>query len=306
VSLLASATEIACVLGLEESLVGISHECDFPPSVLDRPRVSRTRFDPTGLDSGAIDRAVREAMERHGSVYAIDRDLLSDLKPDLVLTQAICDVCAVPTYDVEEAVRACDLYTRVLPVDAHTIDDVLENVLALGRVADVPDRARHFVAHARTRLTAVREAVKDDPRPRVLALEWLDPPFAPGHWVPEMIAIAGGENLLGFPALPSSEVAWDEVTGRDPDVLLIMPCGYALAEAQRDADGASRRLVDVAPRAVEEGLAFVVDASSYFNRSGPRVVDGVEILGHLLHPERVPAPPEGRAAVWRPPAKARL
>jgi iron complex transport system substrate-binding protein len=306
VSLLASATEIACVLGLEDSLVGISHECDFPPQVLDRPRVSHTRFDPTVLDSGAIDRAVREAMERDGSVYAIDRDLLTRLRPDLVLTQAICDVCAVPTTDVEEAVRACDLDTQVLPVDAHTIDDILKNVLALGHVAGVPDRARDFIAEARKRLSAVREAVEGEPRPRVLALEWLDPPFAPGHWVPEMIEIGGGDNVLGYPALPSAEVAWGVLTGRDPDVLLIMPCGYGLAAARRDADRSSKHLLKVAPRAIDEGRAFVVDASSYFNRSGPRVVDGVEILGHLLHPERVPSPPGGRAAPWQPEAKARL
>lgn len=304
VSLLASATEIVCELGLEERLVGISHECDFPPRVLDRPRVSRPRFDPEGLDSGAIDRAVREAMEAHGSVYAVDGELLAGLEPDLILTQAVCEVCAVPTPGVRRTVEERGLDAEVLSLDAHTLEEILESVERVGRAAGAVERADGVRAGLEGRLEAVDEALAGADRPGVLAIEWLDPPFAPGHWVPEMVERAGGECLVGRPGERSREVAWEELGGLDPDALVVMPCGYGLTEARADADAHAERLAGTAPRALAEGRAWIVDASSYFNRSGPRVVTGVEVLGGLLHPDRLPAPPEGTAAPWRPPESA--
>lgn len=302
VSLLASGTEIVDALGLGECLVGISHECDHPPYLLDRPRVSRTRFDPEGLSSGEIDAAVRRAMTEHGSVYEVDAAVLEELDPDIVITQAVCDVCAVPTDGVREVLGARGIEADVVSLDAHTIDDILASVTQVARAAGSPEIARDAGGSLRRRLDAVRAAVRGAVAPRVLGIEWFAPPFAPGHWVPEMIELAGGRNLAGEAGQPSREVSWDEIGDLDPDALLLMPCGYGIEAARDDADVHSERLRKVAPRAIAEGRAWVVDASSYFNRSGPRFVTGVEILGGLLHPDRLPTPDPAVAAVWSPPA----
>ena len=300
VSLLASGTEIVDALGLGERLVGISHECDHPPHLLDRPRVSRPRFDPEGLSSGEIDAAVRRAMAEHGSVYEIDEAVLETLAPDIIITQAVCEVCAVPTGGVREVLGTRGIEAEVVSLDAHTIDDILASLTQVARAAGSPEIAQDAGGPLRRRLDAVRAAVRDADPPRVLGIEWFDPPFAPGHWVPEMVELAGGRNLLGEAGQPSREVSWDEVGGLDPDALLLMPCGYGIDASRADADAHAERLGEVAPRAISEGSAWVVDASSYFNRSGPRFVTGVEILGGLLHPDRLPAPDGTAAAVWRP------
>ncbi|WP_420615929.1 cobalamin-binding protein [Candidatus Palauibacter sp.] len=302
VSLLASGTEIVDALGLGECLVGISHECDHPPHLLDRPRVSRPRFDPDALSSGEIDAAVRQAMAEHGSVYEVDAAVLEKLQPDIIITQAVCDVCAVPTDGVREVLGARGIEAEVVSLDAHTIDEILASVTQVARAAGSPEIAREAGGSLRSRLDAVRAAVRDAVAPRVLGIEWFDPPFAPGHWVPEMIELAGGRNLVGEAGQPSREVSWDEMGDLDPDALLLMPCGYGIEAARDDADVHSERLRKVAPRAIAEGRAWVVDASSYFNRSGPRFVTGVEILGGLLHPDRRPTPDATVAAVWSPPA----
>jgi iron complex transport system substrate-binding protein len=299
-SLLASATEMVCALGLEDRLVAISHECDYPPEVLDRPRVSRARFDPTGLDGGAIDAAVRDAMAQWGSVYELDADRLRVAAPDLILTQDLCEVCAVPTSLADQAARALDGHPRILALDAHRVAGILDSIRAVGAAAGVPERADALIRGLRERIAAVTRAVAGAPRPRVLALEWLDPVFAPGHWVPEMVALAGGENLCGTVGTRSRVVTWDTLAGADPDVLLLMPCGYGLAEARREADGHGEALRAIAGRAVASGRAWVLDGSSYFNRSGPRVVDGIEILGRVFHPERLPdVDLAGRAETWQ-------
>ena len=300
-SFLASGTEIVHALGLGDALVAISHECDYPPEVLDRPRLSRPRFDPAGLDSGAIDRAVRDAMLQHGSVYEVDGALLERLRPDLVLTQAVCEVCAVPTPGVIDEVRRRGVSARVESLDAHTLDDILASVVQVAAAAGAAERGERLADRLRLRIQDVREAVHGARRPRVLAIEWLDPPFLPGHWVPEMIEAAGGENLAGEAGAHSEQAAWSALEGLDPDVLLIMPCGYGLEASAADADRHATQLARVAPRAIEAGRAFVVDGSAYLNRSGPRVVDGVELLAGLLHPGRVAAPGSDRAAVWKPP-----
>ena len=297
-SMLASATEIVVALGLESHLVAISHECDHPPRVLDRPRASRPRFDPAGLDSGAIDRAVRQAVREHGSVYAVDGALLSRLRPTLVLTQAVCDVCAVPTAGVREVIAEHGISADVLSLDAHTLADILESVGSVGRAAGVPDEAAVLAAALRARLDRVRDAVRDRIRPRVLAIEWLDPPFTPGHWVPEMVKAAGGRNLAGTAGDRSRETTWRALAHLDPDVLIIMPCGFGLDTSVREADAHARRLRDTAPRAIRAGRAFAVDGSALFNRSGPRVVDGVEQLGALLHPDCFPPFRADQAVPW--------
>lgn len=301
VSLLASGTEIVDALGLGECLVGISHECDHPPHLLDRPRASRPRFDPEGLTSGEIDAAVRQAMIEHGSVYEIDEALLERLDPNIIITQAVCEVCAVPTGGVREVLGARGIEAEVVSLDAHTIDDILASLDQVATAAGSPEIAGGAAKSLRSRLDAVRAALRDADPPRVLGIEWFDPPFAPGHWVPEMIELAGGRNLAGEAGQPSREVSWAEVGDLDPDALLLMPCGYGLEASRADADAHAERLRKVAPRAVAEGRAWVVDASSYFNRSGPRFVTGVEILGGLLHPDRLPEPDPRHAAVWTPP-----
>lgn len=294
VSLLSSATEIVYALGLVDRLVGISHECDFPPEALGLPRASRSRFDPAGMDSAAIDRAVRGAMEEHGSVYEIDVPLLRELRPDLILTQAVCEVCAVPAGSVQAAVEELDHMPRVLSLDAHTLDEIIESVERVAAAADVPEKGEALAAEHRARLARVQEAVSGRPRPRTLLLEWLDPPFAPGHWVPEMVERAGGRNLLGEPGTRSYQLGWPDLDGLDPDVLLVEPCGYDLAGARRDADLHASELESAAGRAIEQRRAWLLH-SSYYSRSGPRVIDGVEALAAVLHPgaplpESVPLP----------------
>lgn len=300
VSLLAGATEIVCALGLEDQLVGISHECDYPPEVLDRPRISRPRFDPSELSSREIDRAVRDAVASGDSVYEIDAEELAKLSPHLVLSQAVCDVCAVPSEGAREVVEKARLDCEVLSLDAHSLRDILDTVNQVGEATGVRERAEACVGELRRRLHEVSRSVTGALRPRVLALEWLDPIFVPGHWVPEMIDLAGGQCLAGAAKDRSGEASPEELRELDPDVLVVMPCGFGLAAARRAATEQAGLLSDLAPRAIEEGRAFVVDASSYFNRSGPRVVEGVEILASLLHPELVGLPPAGAAATWLP------
>jgi iron complex transport system substrate-binding protein len=300
VSLLASGTEIVHALGLGESLVGISHECDFPPALLDRPRLSRPRFDPAGLSSAEIDAALRRAMAEHGSAYVVDAEALERLSPSLILTQAVCEVCAVPTPGVRATVRERGLTAEVVSLDAHTLDDILGAIRQVATAAGEAANGERLAAELEARVVAVRDAVSDAAPPRVLAIEWLDPPFLPGHWVPEMIETAGGECVAGEAGAPSVEIGWDALRELDPDVLLVMPCGYGLEESLRDAEEHVAELMAVAQRAIDDGRAFVVDGSSYFNRSGPRAIEGVEILAGLLHPDRWPRPSERAAIRWRP------
>lgn len=298
-SLLASGTEIAFALGLGDAVIGISHECDYPPEALGRPRLSRPRFAVAGRTSAEIDAALREARDRHGSVYELDQAALRALNPDLVLAQAVCDVCAVPTSLAMEAAHAIGGEPRILSLDAHSVADILACIERVGEAAGAADRARAVTARARERLERVRGAVRAASPVSVLAIEWLSPPFLPGHWVPEMIAIAGGAAVGAEAGRPSRQTNWDALADADPDVLIIMPCGYDLDAARADADAHADALRAAAPRAVDQGRAWVVDGSAYFNRSGPRVVDGVEILGHLLHPDCVPAVDlSGRAERW--------
>lgn len=296
VSFLSSATEIIDLLGLGDSLVGISHECDHPPHLLDRPRVSRIRFDPEGMDSGEIDAAVRDSMARFGSVYEVDVELLRRLEPDLVLTQAVCEVCAVPTGSVRGAVGGLSHPPHVGSLDAHTVEQILASIEYVGRAAGEEAAGRDAAAGLRGRLEAVAEMVGGRRRPRVLLLEWLEPPFIPGHWVPEMVEMAGGECLAGMTGGRSPEVTWDSVAALDPDVLLVEPCGYGLERALEEARRFEDRLRTIAPRAYEQGAVWSLD-SGYFSRSGPRVVDGIEALASILHPTEFTQPPAPTIAV---------
>ncbi|MGH7458282.1 MAG: cobalamin-binding protein [Longimicrobiaceae bacterium] len=288
VSLLSSATEIVHELGLDDELVAISHECDHPPQLLDRPRVSRSRFDPAGLTSGEIDAEVRRQMELHGGVYQVDAGRLERLRPDLMLTQGVCEVCAVPVASVEAVVEEMEHPPRVLSLDAHTLEGILATIRQVAVAAGRPELGEGAVSRLRGRLAEVTERVAGRARPRVLVLEWLDPPFAPGHWLPEMVQLAGGDNLLGAAGKRSVEVSWERIADLDPDVLLLAPCGYDLEQTRSDAGRHRERLEGTARRAVSEGRAWLLH-SGYFSRSGPRVVRGVEALAALLHPGSFPA-----------------
>lgn len=298
-SMLSSATEIVYALGLQDHLVGISHECDYPAEALRLPRLSRSRFDPAGLTSGEIDAEVRRCMLEYGSVYEVDVDALRQVRPDVILTQAVCEVCAVPTGSVDDAVAALPFAPAVVSLDAHTLDGILHTMRQVADAAGESARGEETVARLRGRVDRVGEAVADRARPRVLALEWLDPPFAPGHWVPEMVTLAGGDNLVGEAGSHSREIPWSRAEGLAPERLLLVPCGYAMDRARQDADESRDRLRTLAAPAIDGGRAAVGD-SAYFSRSGPRVVDGIEALAAWLHPDAGLQTPPGRILEgWR-------
>src|SRR5438874_7041437 len=250
VSLLPSAPEIVYALGLGDRLMGVSHSCDHPSAVRAKSRLTRPRFPLDGLSSGEIDAAVRQALREFGSVYEVDRERLAAVGPDLLLTQGVCEVCAVPTRDATAAALALVSCPTVLALDAHDIAGVLAAIRLVGHAGGVPERAERCVRDIERRIAAVRARVEGRPVARVLALEWLDPPFVPGHWVPEMVALAGGTLLCGVAGRPSFAVEWADLVGLCPDVLLVMPCGFDLAAARADADRYPASLCAVAPRAI--------------------------------------------------------
>lgn len=289
VSLLPSATEIVCLLGLEESLVGVSHECDFPASVQRLPRVVRSSFDPAALSQSEIDERVRAAMRTGGSGCEIDEELLASLAPDLVLTQELCDVCAVPQAAAAAAVEKLAPSPRLLSLHPHSLDDVLGDIRRIGEATGTSDRAGREVAALSERLLCVERALGRAPRrPRVAALEWLDPIMASGHWVVEMIERAGGHDFLGRDGEPSVYVAWDELLRYAPDVIVLMPCGFDVERSAGDAFLLAGRPGWKSLPAVQAGEVYAVHGAAYFNRSGPRLVEGVEILAEILHPEGFP------------------
>lgn len=275
VSLLPSATEIVCALGLEDRLVGISHSCDYPESIVDRPRLSWPRARLDGLSSGEIDAAVRTALRDYGSVYEVDVAGITALAPDLVLTQGICDVCAVPERQVIDALRLQEK-TEVVTLDAHDLEAIFHSIRAVGSATGVTEQAERLVADMQRRIDAVRARVSGRPRPRVLALEWLDPPYVPGHWVPELIEAAGGDLVAGTAHQPSYRVEWDELRALEPDVVLVIPCGFDRSAARLAAQRHDALLQSFGVK------VHCLDASAHFSRSGPRVVDGVELLSEIL------------------------
>ncbi len=283
VSLMPAATEIMCALGAERELVAVTHDCDFPASVGALPRITSSTIPP-GSGSRAIDDAVREAAARGESTFHLDTDALRDAKPDVLLGQTLCRVCAL-TLDQLPASLARE--PRTVPLDGGSLEGVFADIVRVALALDRSREARLLVARLRERLAAVAERVRGARYPRVVCLEWLDPLFNGGHWVPEQVAIAGGQDMLGVAGERSRVIEWDEVVAAEPDVVVLMPCGFngerALAEA--GALLARREWADLP--AVRAGRAFAVDGNAYFSRPGPRLVDGVELLASLLHPARV-------------------
>ena len=284
VSLVPSATEMLFAFGLGGDVVGVTHECDYPPAATELPHLTSTVL-PEGLDAGGIDAAVKEVVGEGRALYSLDEERLRELAPDLIVTQAVCAVCAVSYDDVVAVAARLPSRPRVLQQDPSTLGEVLEDVIRLGEATGIEARASEVRLDLEARLETVEDAVAGEPRPRVLALEWLDPPFLGGHWIPEMIALAGGEDVAGRPGEKSPQVEWDELVGLDPDVVVSMPCGWYLDDSRVQALEHRDRL-----DALGADRVFAVDAASTFSRPGPRLVDGVELLGHLLHPDRVQSP----------------
>ncbi|MCU1630827.1 MAG: periplasmic binding protein [Pseudonocardia sp.] len=283
-SLLPAATEIVGALGLEQSLAAVTFECDDPPGIRERRPVVVDTALPPGLAPGEIDAIVTERVARGLPLYDLDREVLAGVAPDLILTQDLCRVCALPAGTVDEALDAIGITADVLSIDPHTLDDVLDSILAVGSRAGVPEVADRLVAGLRERLAAVRDAVAGRPVPRVLVLEWTDPPFLAGHWVPEMVHRAGGEAVGAVEGGRSVGAGWDVLPGAD--LVLVAPCGFGLGSAVAQAEEVRQRL---------PGLPVVaIDSASYVVRAGPRLVDGVEAIAWALHPDAVPAPPPGR------------
>jgi iron complex transport system substrate-binding protein len=294
VSLLPSATEIVFALGLGDELEAVTDECDYPSEATKKPVVSRSAL-PAGrpLSAREIDDAVRERMEEHRPLYALDRPLIQRIQPDVILAQDLCRVCAVPSGDVRDALADLGVDAEVLSLDPNTLDEVVESIVVAGKALGREDRAAEITAALRTRIDAVKRTSLRLPSIRVLALEWSDPPFSGGHWVPDMVEAAGGTNLLSEKGKPSQRVTWRQVADATPEVIVFMPCGYYLEDAEEEAGALYANPDFAATPAAREGAVFAVDASSYFSRPGPRIVDGLEIMAWAVHPEAYPEPAAG-------------
>ncbi|CAN5439722.1 cobalamin-binding protein [soil metagenome] len=282
-SLVPSATEMLYALGLGDRVVGVTHECDFPPEAASETHLTRSII-PEGLEAGEIDAAVREAVGAGRALYELDEAALLGLEVDLIVTQAVCEVCAISYDDVRAVAARLPSAPDVISLDPSRLAEVIEDVIRLGVAAGAPDDAARLRDSLEGRLAAVREAVEGAPRPRVLALEWLDPPFVGGHWIPEMIEAAGGTDALGKAGEKSRTASWDELAAAGPEVVVAMPCGWNAERARRELDEHADRVASLGAERV-----FAVDAMASYSRPGPRLVDGTEELARLIHPDRVPA-----------------
>jgi iron complex transport system substrate-binding protein len=282
-SLVPSATEMLFALGVGEAVAAVTHECDYPPEARERPHVTRSVI-PEGLTAAEIDSAVRERTSRGEALYELDEQVLGDLDVDLIVTQAVCEVCAVSFDDVRSVAKRLPSRPKVISLDPATLGEVLADVPRLAAAAGVPEAGERLAAEAGERLARVERAVAGAPRPRVVALEWLDPVYIGGHWVPQMIELAGGEDPLGRPGERSRTATWEEVEAARPEVIVSMPCGLDAKQAAAETERHRERLGRLGAR------VHPVDAAAYFSRPGPRLVDGVELLAGLLHPELVPEP----------------
>ena len=297
VSLLPSATEMVHFAGAAESLVGVTHECDHPPGVDGLPKLTSSRIDPT-LSGAEIDAEVNRLVTDDESIYALDADLLEGLAPDLVITQGLCDVCAVSTGLVEEAIAGLGSRPDLLVLNPTSLEDVLQDSVRIGDALGRGREARENAALLRDRLDEVERAVAGLQRPSVGCIEWLDPPFSAGHWVPEMVRLAGGRELFAGPGERSVRLDWETVFGAAPEVLVLMPCGFDSARAAEEATALPGLLGWSDLPAVKNNRVWAVDANSFFSRPAPRLVDGVEILARILHPGAFPGVP-GRSDAAR-------
>jgi iron complex transport system substrate-binding protein len=286
VSLLPSATEIVYALGLGEDLAGVTFECDEPPEARIQKTIVVGGLDTSGMAPGDIDRYVRSRLAAGEDLYTLHAQALAGLAPDLILTQDLCRVCALPSGHVTDALDYLGCRADVLTLDPHTLDEVLDSIVAVGQRAGVPERAAALVAGLRERLEAVAGRVAlAGVRPRVAVIEWVDPPFTAGHWVPDLVTAAGGQPVAARPGEPSVQTTWPEVRAAEPELVVVAPCGYHLAGAAEQAALAARELPGVP--------VWAIDADGIVVRPGPRLVNGIEALAAIIHPRAVPAAPPG-------------
>ncbi|HEX5424323.1 MAG TPA: cobalamin-binding protein [Candidatus Acidoferrales bacterium] len=290
VSLLPSATEILFALGLGDSVVGVTHECDFPPEAAKKPALVRPRVDPAAAPA-EIDGQVSDVVQRGESIYAVDAELLASLAPDLIVTQDLCHVCAASPDDLATALTRLPKQPRVLSLAPHSLADVWDDIRRIGEATGRKREGQALAMTLQQRVAAIEmktaqmKTVQYMPRPRVVCLEWLDPFYVAGHWVPEMVAKAGGDDVLGRAGQPSFRVSVEQVADSAADVIIVMPCGYNLARAARESSAFRFPESWKDLSAIREKRVFAVDASSYFSRPGPRLADGVGILAHIFHPD---------------------
>jgi iron complex transport system substrate-binding protein len=285
VSLLPSATEIVYSLGLGEDLVGVTFECDEPPAARTEKTVVVGGRDTRGMTPGEIDSYVRAQLAAGADLYTLHAQALADLRPDLILTQDLCRVCALPSGHVEDALGYLGCRADVLSLDPHTLDDVLGSILAVGRRTGVSERATRLVGDLRARLARVAAAVAGRRRPKVAVIEWVDPPFTAGHWIPDLVSAAGGRPVAARPGAPSVPTSWAAIAAAAPDVVVVAPCGYHLPGVIEQARAAVQALPGTP--------VWAIDADGIVVRPGPRLVDGVEAMAAILHPDAVPAAPPG-------------
>ena len=303
-SLLPSSTEILCALGLEENIVGITHECDFPASIIKKPHLTASRISHETMSSKEIDHAVRSQLDGHGSIYDLNTNLLEELKPDLILTQELCDVCAVSYQTVLKAAKMYVADAKVVSLEPNTIADIFENIKTVGELCGVSEKANEVVSELQKRLDTIQAKLNNSKSQssnrKVFMLEWLEPPFAPGHWVPEQVEIAGGICLLGEAGKKSVTLDCQQVYESQPDILVLIPCGYYTSDILRQLEQTFFPTNWQEIPAIKNGEVWALDATSYFSRPAPRVVDGAEILAKIVHPEIFGAPSEKEAVKVSP------
>lgn len=281
-SLVPHATELLFALGVGEQVVAVTHECDYPPQAADLPRLTRDAL-PSGLTAAQIDAAVKERTLAGEAIYELDEQALAEAEPDLVVTQALCPVCAVSYEQVSEVAGRLPSQPQVISLDPKTFGETLGDIRTIATATNRKDVGVDLVRDIADRVDRVRVAVRGLERPRVAAIEWLHPVFVAGHWTPQLIELAGGEDVLGLPGEPSQQLSWEMVAAANPDVVVVMPCGFDAQRAQLEATLHLERL-----GSLRAGRIVAVDASAYFSRPGPRLVDGLELLAHILHPDAVP------------------
>jgi iron complex transport system substrate-binding protein len=289
VSLLPAATEIAAALGLIDNVVGVSHECDFPEEVNAKPRVTRCPIHDAGLSSRAVDQWVRRALQANGTIYTIDEPLMRKLRPEVILTQKLCDVCAVGYGTVARLAETLPASPALVNLEPSSLSDIFDDIHRVAKASGVSERAEKLVGALSRRVERVRErAAKIADRPKCFLMEWIDPPFCSGHWGPELVEIAGGHDPLGRKHQPSVEIKWEAVLQAQPEVIVLALCGYDVDRARRDYELLKKFPEFDSLLAAQTDRIHIVDASAYFSRPGPRIVDSLEILAGILHPDAFP------------------
>lgn len=278
VSLLPSATEICFALGLDEEIVGVTHECDFPPAALAKPKITRSKASEH-LSSSEIDSLVRSQLDETGSIYELDLDALESLKPDVILTQRLCTVCAVSFDYIAEQAARLSTKPKVINLEPRTLEEVFEAIILVGEMAGKRKHALDVVAGLRLKVANIAQSAASKPKPSVLFLEWADPPFAAGHWIPELIELAGGAKTLAFMHAPSRQITWNSVNQVQAEIVVVAECGFGVKRQRQDAETLVRNL-NYSPREI-----WIADGSQYFSRPGPRLVESLEILAGILHAE---------------------